>query len=248
MPNKIVIGKYYNINSVIHNMNSFIKILCTLIFSILCFISFDLKLNLFVFVFLVLFILLSNVPLKLYLKNILCLKWFLLFILIINVVFQNDFYSAFILVFKVISLIIYTMMVLYTTSHDELVIGLNILFYPLKLFKVPINKMSHSIVLSLKFIPVFILQYERIIKSQNNKGIYYVNLNLKEKFEVLTSIVISMFITGIKKSDILAESMEIRLFDYNCYNNKLKFCYFDIFALLLHISLFVLSIKESVII
>ena len=139
------------------------------------------------------------------------------------------------------------MILLFTTKQVDLVIVLHYLFKPLSLFKIPINKMAHSIVLALNFIPLFIEQYNRVIKSQINKGIYYKKLKVMDRLEVLTSIITSMFYLAIKKSDLISDSMEIRFFDFNAIN-KLSFSiyYFDVYALLLHISLLCLVFKEVI--
>ena len=247
MLNEIVIGKYYDTNSLIHRMNSFIKILSTIIFVIIMFLSFDYRINLLIFVFMALFILISNIPIRLYLKNVFSMRWFLLFIFLINFIVYKDRYISFILCFRIVGTLLYTMMLLYTTKQDDLVSGLQILFKPLSIFKVPVNKMAHSIVLALTFIPVFLEQYNKVIKSQINKGVYYKNLSVKNRLEVLGCIIVSIFTLGIKKSDTLSDSMEIRLFDFNkCDKFSFKINYFDVLVILIHIALLILTFKEGV--
>ena len=244
MLNNITIGSYYETDSLIHKMNSFIKIINTIIFVILTFLTYDFKINLLILFLATLFILFSKVPIKLYLKNIYKIKWFLLFIFIINFIFEKNIYISFILCFRVIIVLLYTMILLYTTKQFQIIEGLQILFKPLKIFKLPINKMAYTIALSLNFIPTLLEQYDKVTKSQNNKGIYYKNLNLKDKIEVLTSSITSMFILSMKKADTLSDSMEIRFFDYNQdLNSKFQIYYFDIFSLIIHIALLLLTLK-----
>lgn len=238
------IGSYYDTNSLIHKMNSFIKLISTIIFVVLTFLSYDLKINLIILLFTTIFILLSNVPIKLYLKSIYKLKWFLLFIFIINLIIEKDILIPLLLCFKLIIIMIYTMMLLYTTTQTKLIEGLMYLFKPLKIFKLPINKIAYTIALSLNFIPSLLEQYDKVTKLQNNKGIYYKKLNLKEKIEVLNSSLTSMFILSMKKADVLSDSMEIRFFDYNQdLRTEFKIYYFDIFSLLIHIALLLLTLK-----
>lgn len=241
-----VVGKYYDTDSLVHKMNSFIKILNTLIFVILTFFTYDLKINILIFIFAILFILSSNVPIKLYLGNIYKLKYFLLFIFLINFLIDKNAYVALILCFRIIIVIIYSMMLLYTTKQDELIKGLQILFKPLKVFKLPVNQIAHTIALSIYFIPTLIKQYEKVRKSQNNKGIYYNKLNIKNKIEVLSLTIDSMFKQAIKKADNISDSMEIRFFNYNQeIKSKFSIYYFDIFSILIHVALLILVIKES---
>lgn len=248
MLNNITIGSYYETDSLIHKMNSFIKIINTIIFVILTFLTYDFKINLLILFLATLFILFSKVPIKLYLKNIYKIKWFLLFIFIINFIFEKNIYISFILCFRVIIVLLYTMILLYTTKQFQIIEGLQILFKPLKIFKLPVNKMAYTIALALYFIPALLEQYEKVTKSQNNKGVYYKNLKLKDKISVLSSTITSMFILSIKKSDILSDSMETRFFDFNQdIKGEFKIYYFDIISLVIHLLLLVLTIKECVI-
>ena len=140
------------------------------------------------------------------------------------------------------------MMIIYTTKQDNIIYGLQKTFSPLKLIKIPVNKMAFSIGLALRFIPDLILSFNRILKSQINRGIYYNDLEIKDKVDLLKVSIIPIFTLSIKKADMLSDSMEVRSYDVDKCNIKVrdKFNYFDILILLLHISIFVLIIKEGV--
>jgi len=242
------IGSFYPTFSLIHKMNSTIKIICTLLFAIFSFLSFDFYINLLIIILLILLLLLSNVPITLYLNNILNIKWFLLFIFIINFIFERNIYVCFILILRVVYVLLYTMMLIYTTKQDNIIYGLQKTFSPLKLIKVPINKMAFSIGIALRFIPDLFSNFNRIIKSQMNRGIYYNDLKIKNKIDLLKINIISMFTLSIKKADMLSDCLEVRLYDIDKCNIKVKdkFNYFDILILLLHIVLFILIIRKGV--
>lgn len=243
-----VLGSFYNIDSLIHNMNSTVKIICTILFAIFSFLSFNFYINLLIIILLFLLILMSNVPIKFYLKSILNIKWFLLFIFIINFIFERNIYVCSILVLRVIYVLLYTMMLLYTTKQDNIIYGLQNTFSPLRLVKVPVNKMAFSIGLALRFIPDLILSFNRILKSQVNRGIYYTDLKIKDKIDLLKVSIVPIFTLSIKKADMLSDSMEVRLYDINKCNVKVKdkFNYFDILILLVHIAMLILIIRKGV--
>lgn len=248
MLDKISIGSYYDSDSLIHKMNSTIKIICTLIFALFSFFSYDLVINLLIISLLSILILLSRIPIKFYIISVLKIKWFLIFIFIINFIFEKNLYISFILVLRVIYVLIYTMMILYTTKQDYIIYGLQKTFSPLKLIKVPVNKMAFSIGLALRFIPNILNMASRILKSQINRGIYYKNLKFKDKIEILKSSIIPMFTLSMKKADIVSDVMELRLYDFNSNNLyiKTKINYFDIFVLVIHLMLLFLTIKKGV--
>jgi len=246
--NKVVIGKYYDTNSLIHNMNPILKIICTLLFTVFSFFSFDLYFNLIILFLLAILLLLSNVPMKNYFKSICGIKWLVLFIFVINLIFEKNIYIAFILASRIVLILLYSMMILYTTKNDEIIYGLQRVFGFLRIFKIPVSKMAFSIGLALRFIPDLLLSINRVLKSYSNKGIYFDSLKLKDKFDLLKNMINSVFVLSIKRADLLSDSMEVRLYDVNNYkvNNKYFINYFDIFIFLIHLVLLILIIRNEV--
>lgn len=248
MLNKVNIGRFYDTKSLIHSMNSTIKIICTIMFAIFSFLSYNLYINLLIIALLVLMILLSKVPIILYLKSIFSIKWFLIFIFIINIIFEHNLYIALLISLRIIYVLIYTMMLIFTTKQDDIIFGLQKTFSPLKILNIPINKMAFSVGLALRFIPDLLASFNRILKLQVNKGIYFKDLKFKDKIDLIKISVISMFTLSIKKADSLSDSMEVRLYNidnYRCYI-KGKFEYFDLLVILVHVMLFILIIREEV--
>lgn len=246
MLNNINISRYCNINSPIHNITALIKIICTLLFSILTFISYDLKMNILITILLLIILLLSNIPIKKYLISIWSLKGFLIFIFLINLLLGNNLYITIITILRIIYVMLYSMMLLGTTTLKDLIIGLEQFFSPLKIFNIPVSKIAFSISLALHFIPELLCKGNNILKSLSNRGINYSQSNIKEKITILKIIIFPMFILSIKKADKLAETLEIRLFDVNskiAYKNHYKL--YEIFILLVHLALLFLIVKET---
>lgn len=247
MLNKIMIGRYYPINSLVHKMNPLAKIICVLLFVIMSFFTFDLRFNALLLVLLMLMMCNTKVPFDIFFKTILSIKWLLLFILIINLVVGSNLEVTIITMFRLIFVVLYTSILTLTTPPTEITYGLEKLFSPLKIIGIPVNKMALSISLALRFIPTIIDQGNKIIKSQASRGIDYYNSNLKGKILSIKSLIIPMFVLSIRKADDLADSMEVRL--YNVNNKRINFRqnkwgFYDTFVVLLHLGLFVLIVKE----
>ena len=148
-----------------------------------------------------------------------------------------------------IYILLYTSILTLTTPPTEITYGLEKLFLPLKLIGIPVNKMALSISLALRFIPTIIDQGNKIIKSQASRGIDYYNSNLKGKILAIKSLIIPMFALSIKKADDLADSMEVRLYNVNSKRinfRQNKWHFYDTFLVLMHLSLFILIMKEVV--
>ena len=69
MLNKVMIGRYYSIGSLIHEMNPLAKIICVLLFIIMSFLTFDLRFNIILGLLLILMLFNTKVPLNIYLKT-----------------------------------------------------------------------------------------------------------------------------------------------------------------------------------
>ncbi len=242
------LGKYICKESLMHNMNSVFKIICTIIYAIFIFVSYDIRINIAMCALLVLLLLLSRVPIFLYFKPIWEMKWFLLFIFIINIIFGNDVFITIMMVSKIIMVLLYTMMVLYTTKKNDIIYGLQVVFSPLKVLKIPVNKMAFSVSLAIRFIPDLINIYDGLIKAQKNRGIDLKSLNFKNRIDILGKTITSIFITCLKKADELADMMEIRMYDINkALKRKFTFDVFGCFVLMIHISLIFLIIESVMI-
>lgn len=247
MLNKIMIGRYYPVNSQVHKMNPLAKIICILLFVVMIFFTYDIKFNIIISILVILMLLNTKVPIKIYFKTILSIKWLLLFIFIINLILGFNLQVTIITVLRLVYIVLYTSILTLTTPPTEITYGLEKFFSPLRLIGIPVNKMALSISLALRFIPTIIDQGNKIIKSQASRGIDYYNSNLQGKILALKSLIIPIFVLSIKRADDLADAMEVRL--YNINNKRTNFRQnrwglYDTFLVIIHLSLFILIVKE----
>lgn len=247
MLNRIMIGRYYPVNSQVHKMNPLAKIICILLFVVMIFFTYDIKFNIIISILVILMLLNTKVPIKIYFKTILSIKWLLLFIFIINLILGFNLQVTIITVLRLVYIVLYTSILTLTTPPTEITYGLEKFFSPLRLIGIPVNKMALSISLALRFIPTIIDQGNKIIKSQASRGIDYYNSNFQGKILALKSLIIPIFVLSIKRADDLADAMEVRL--YNINNKRTNFRQnrwglYDTFLVIIHLSLFILIVKE----
>ena len=240
MLNNLVLGRYYNSNSKIHSMNPLSKIICTLIFVIMVFICNDIKLMLLLSLLAFLFTEFSKVPRRIYLKTIKSLKFILIFILVIDLIFKVDIIVTIINMLRLVTIVLYTSILTMTTPPTEITYGLEQLLSPLRLIKIPVNKIALSISLALRFIPTLIDEGNKILKSQASRGVDYYNSNLKDKFTAIMSMIIPMFVITLKRADDLADAMTVRLYNINARRTNFrvnKWNSFDTFMIIIHLFL-----------
>lgn len=217
-----MIGKYIPVNSMIHNMNAISKIVCLILFLVMLFIN-DIILLILLTCLTIIMMILSKVPLKLYLRSVSSLKVLIIFMVIINFIFHGSWYVTITAIVKIVLALIYTMILTYTTSKSEITYGLEKVFSPLRIFKVPVKQLSLSLTLALRFIPTIFEQTEKIMKSQASRGIDFNHSNLRGKIVAISSMMVPMFILTSRKSDVVADVMEVRLYDNSVNRTNYRF-------------------------
>lgn len=212
-----MIGKYFPGKSMIHNLNSKSKIICLFIFLITLVSNNYLVVSLLVMLTLIL-IFLSEVPINLYLRSIWSLRYFFIFIIVLSVIFREEF--IIITLIKIIVTLIYSMMITYTTSKSELTSALENIFKPLEKLKLPVSKIALIITLALRFIPTIFEQTEKIRKSQASRGIDFFHGNIQEKIKAVKYLVVPTLLLTINRSQLIADNMEIRLYGVNSFRSN----------------------------
>lgn len=212
MLNNITFGKYIPLDSKIHRCHPFIKVFCTFFLILSIVITDSFLLSLVYTCILSLFMYLSRVSLRMYIQSFMKMKYFLLILLLINILFSGSVWNGIFTIWKILLIILSSSIMLYTTSSSEMIYGLKIFAEPLEIFKISSNKIAFSLSLALRFIPILLEQATKIWKSQISRGLYLEGKKIKDKIKSLKSILLPMFILSIKRADTLAETMEVRSF------------------------------------
>ena len=213
MFNDITFGRYYNYNSIIHRLSPVFKLISLMIMIVGIFFIDSYIDILMLSLYLVLVMVYSNIGIITYLKNIYSIKIFLLFIFIIDLIFNSNINNIVFDLYKLIFIIIYSSALSYTTSTSEITYGIERI---LKVFNnyIPVNDIAMIITLTIRYIPTLTMEADRIIKAQKMRGIDFDSKNIKKKIVSLVGVFIPMFILSLKKSESLGDIMYLRLYNY----------------------------------
>ena len=184
-----------------------------------------------------------------YLKSLGKMKIFLIFIFIINVIFGVNIVTNILMVIKIVLLVNYSSVLTLTTSPTEITYGLEMFLKPLNKLHIPVNKVSLSISLALRFVPTIFDEATKILKSQASRGVDYYNSDLKGKIEAIKTMIIPMFNLSLKRADILADAMEVRLFSFDRTRTNYrinKWGKFDTISIIIHGVLFIVILISEV--
>lgn len=218
--------------------------------------------NLIVLAIVLISLLLSKAGLKELLLPLFKLRYFLLFIFLLNMLFSEEgtllsffifriskegIMNAFLIVYRVslITLIAY----LYTSGSaiSEINDSLYMLLFPLKLLFVPVNMISSSISISLILIDEFIGESERLGRIRKLRRIGIAD-TFKDRILDYKAIVIPLFLMAFKRADELSFALESRGYSAKMSLKKeyLKMGIREIITVLFILSFFALLVSGGI--
>lgn len=218
--------------------------------------------NLIVLAIVFISLLLSKAGLKELFLPLFKLRYFLLFIFLLNMLFSEEgtllsffifriskegIMNAFLIVYRVslITLIAY----LYTSGSaiSEINDSLYILLFPLKLLFVPVDMISSSISISLILIDEFIGESERLGRIRKLRRIGIAD-TFKDRILDYKAIVIPLFLMAFKRADELSFALESRGYSAKMSFKKeyLKMGIREIITVLFILSFFALLVSGGI--
>lgn len=157
--------------------------------------------------------------------------------------------SAYI-VMRLVLMLALTMILTSTTKPMDMTYAFEWYMRPLKPIHFPVNEISMTLSIALRFIPTLLDETDRIMKAQASRGIDFNHGGVFKRFGAIIALIIPLFVSALERSEELANAMIVRGYDPKAKRSKyrlLKFSYRDIFAFLLIVGLFGLIIYLSVI-
>ena len=215
-------SRYYNTNSIIHMINPLCKILALILFVVMTMFGSCIRVMCGLSIILLFLMVLSLVPLKKYLLSIYSMKYLFLVIFIINLLFGISVYNSFIMICRICLVVMYSSLLLYTTTTNELALGFSALFRPLGVFGFPVSKVSMAIALSLNFVPILFMESGKIIKSQASRGFNYNSGSFMDRIVGLRSVIIPMFVLAFRRADSVSDAMEVKQFSFESDRSSIK--------------------------
>ena len=228
----ITFGQYYSSNSVIHRADPRMKIVLMVALIVFIFISKNMLALGLSALFVLAVLLISKVPLKLYLKNLKAILPILIFTAAINAFYDDGtatalfsiwklsvtdagVYRAVFMALRIILLIFISSVLTYTTTPNDLTDALEKLFSPLKFLglKSAVHTLAMMMTIALRFIPTLVEEAEKIMNAQKARGADFESGSLKDRAKALIPILIPLLISSVRRAYELAEAMECR-----CYN------------------------------
>lgn len=226
----ITFGQYYAGNSLIHRTDPRLKILLLILFIVFTFVASNAASLGFAAASALLIVLLTQVPLRMYFKNLKAILPVLIFTAIINAFYgggrvlfsfwrlsitTGGVYRAVFMSSRIALLIFISSALTYTTTPNALTDAIESLLSPLKYvgLKSAVHTLAMMMTIALRFIPTLTEEAEKIMNAQKARGADLENGKLTERVKALIPVLIPLLISAVRRAYELAEAMECR-----CYN------------------------------
>ncbi len=223
------LGQYYPVESFTHKLDPRVKLLLSVAFIVMSFLVKSLYGYIVVGVFVITAILVSRIPIIKVLNSIKGIILILLFTAVINVFFykgetvlwswrkvqitREGCYFALALVLRLVLLVSGTSLLTYTTTPTAITDGLESLFTPLKLIKVPVHDIAVIMSIALRFIPILMEETDKITMAQKARGADFDTGGLFKRAKALIPVLIPLIVSAFRRADELALALDAR-----CYN------------------------------
>ncbi|MBO4776614.1 MAG: energy-coupling factor transporter transmembrane protein EcfT [Lachnospiraceae bacterium] len=221
----VTLGQYYQADSVIHRLDPRVKLVGTLAYMISLFVFNNIFCYAVAIVLLAVVIALSKVPVGYMLKGMRAVLFIMVFTVVFNVFFTSgtnlvEFWifhiskegvrMAIFMVIRLTLLIISASIMTLTTTPNRLTDGLEKLFRPLKIFKLPVHEIAMMMSIALRFIPILMEEADKIMKAQTARGAKFDSKKFTERAKSLIPLIVPLFISAFRRASDLALAMEAR--------------------------------------
>ncbi len=224
----ITIGQYFPGNSVIHRLDSRVKLVLDILYLVILFVAQSYTGLLVGILFMTVCYLLANIRLKMIFKSIKPILPLMLFTGVLNVLFikgETPLFSwwiisvypegirtAVFMLIRVMALIVGMSLLTYTTSPIMLTDAIERLLSPLKKLHFPVHELSMMMTIALRFIPTLVEETDKIMSAQKARGAELDSGGLMKRAKALVPVLIPLFVSAFKRANELATAMECRCY------------------------------------
>ncbi|MFZ5942562.1 MAG: energy-coupling factor transporter transmembrane component T family protein [Bacillota bacterium] len=223
----ITIGQYIPGNSLIHRLDPRTKILAVIFYMTGLFIINNAYGYYFILLFSLAIILLSQVPIKLYLRGLKPLLIIIILTVSLHifmtpgtviaqlgplVVTKEGLRQGIFMGTRLILLVTVTSVLTLTTTPISLTDGIEKLLNPFKKIGVPAHELAMMMTIALRFIPTLIEETDKIMKAQMARGADFESGNIIQRAKALIPLLVPLFLGAFRRADDLAMAMEARCY------------------------------------
>ena len=233
----VTIGQYLPGDSFIHKTDARVKIVIALIYMISIFLCRN-YISLGIVILLALGVcLLSKIKPRVILKGLKPIIVIVVFTTILNLFYgsgeplvqfwflritADGINNAVFMGLRIIILVIFGLMLTYTTTPTALTDAIEALLKPLTYLKVDVQSFAMTMTIALRFIPTLLEEVGKIMAAQKSRGADMESGNIFKRIKAIVPIMIPLFVSSFRRANELEYAMECRCYRGGNGRTKMK--------------------------
>lgn len=233
----ITLGQYFPADSVLHRLDPRVKILSLIAYIVIVFCTFNYYSLLLVTASVLGIVLLSKVPLRMYLKSLKVIIIIVVITSLLNLFYGtgepiarwgiikltwNGIHNAVFVCVRIICLILLSSALTFTTSPTDLTDALERLLKPLTFFHVKVHEIAMMMTIALRFVPTLLEETDKIMAAQKARGADMESGNLATRVRALVPVLVPLFVSAFRRAYELAVAMECRCYQGGNGRTRMK--------------------------
>ena len=237
MMRDVTLGQYFPGKSILHRLDPRMKIVLLVDSIVLIFCTGNYFSLAFTAVIVALTVLLSGVPTKMYLKSVKTIVFIVIFTSVLNLLYgtgdvlwswgflkitTGGIRNAVFVTVRIISLILVSSGLTFTTSPTDLTDALERLLKPLGFFKIRVHEIAMMMTIALRFIPTLLEETDKIMQAQKARGADMESGGIVNRVKALVPILVPLFVSAFRRAYDLATAMECRCYQGGSGRTRMK--------------------------
>ncbi len=245
----ITLGQYFPGNSILHKMDARMKIVLTIVMMVSIFLCKSFWALGVLLLSTVIVVTISQINIKTILKGVRPIIVIVLFTTLLNLFYgsgdpvvhigfikitENGIFNAIFMAVRIITLVIFGLMLTYTTTPTSLTDAIESLLKPLTYLHIDVHSIAMTMTIALRFIPTLIEEVDKIMSAQKSRGADMETGGLLKRVKAVVPIMIPLFVSSFRRANELAYAMECRCYrggDGRTKMNKMKLKGLDFISL-----------------
>ena len=230
MIKNFTLGQYFNTASVIHKLDSRFKLVEIIALIVFIFLAPNFVGIGILSAAVLLVILLSKVPVTMYLRNLKPIIAIIILTALLNIIYvsggtvlfswwiftvtSEGLLKAAFMATRIVLMILISSVLTYTTTPTELTDAIESLLSPLRFIGLgeAVHTLAMMMTIALRFIPTLTDETDKIMSAQKARGADMENGGIFKRLKALMPILIPLLFSSVRRANELAEAMDCRCY------------------------------------
>lgn len=227
MARDITLGQFLPGRSIIHKMDPRVKIILMIAFIVFMFVTSNYVSLVLVAASVLFMVLCTKIPVGMFFKSLKGVIFVIAFTSILNLFYGTGdplvqfgvfkitlagINNAIFISVRIVSLVLVSSILTYTTSPNDLTDAIERLMKPLNIFHIKVHDIAMMMTIALRFVPTLLEETDKIMSAQKARGADMESGSLIQRVKALIPVLIPLFVSAFRRAFDLAMAMECRCY------------------------------------